>query len=1678
MHFKSLQITFLILLFSVQAILAQSKIERVTPFPPVNDTFNLYGEYKNFIVFKNKIYFTVNEGTKGREPFMMDSSATSIKMLKDIDPRQYIGSIETDPRWTVSGDNLFFIAKDSINGTELWKTDGTEIGTKLVKNISAKDTSTFFRDIISLGNGKILFGIGFSNRTSYITQFWTSDGTEAGTQPFFEVPDLFVYITVLNNQIFFSANNSELYQTDGTTVGTKLIINLKDIEPQIGRIRNLRSAGNKLFIASSHSVLNQWDLWTSDGTRTGTTILLKSSPDKSFLSFFRFTALGDKVFFTTSRRGPNYELYITDGTSQGTKVVKNFNNSPGSDFLTVLNDKLLFTATDAGTGYQGLWVSDGTEEGTKSLRSDLNITSYEFPGESFYTFGRKAYFATGFAYYGGSNTFYNHINFWETDGTTNGTRETYSFPDKSSLIYKNSNGVVYNGKYYVGLTTNSTWHHIFAISDTIKLQYTSTFIRKSCTDSTGDLSIKMLNGVKPFQFKLDNLAEQSDSVFKNIKGGIYLLTISDGAGTRIIDTLKIPILKDSILTSVSVVGTDCVADSLKIAVTGGYPPYQYQIVNFAQNTEGVFKNVPIGKQSIMVTDSKGCQTNLDYTITLPKALSMTTSFVNNCAYDSAFVQLFPVNGRAPYQYSIDNQPFIIDTVLKTTADFHRISVKDSRGCIFNTDSFLYKRTPLSIVYEVTRSLHDKRNDIKISSAGGRLPHILSFNTENFIATKEFLQIPLGEHTLKVKDSLGCEIIKNINIKPFPRLSIDLVKDINTNFPYASSTPRDMTVCDNKLFFSANIDNNGFDLYESNGTTEGTKLLTKDAYYQTYDQPFKAVIGKKLFMMHDDLQRQYGKKIWVYENDSLYVLRGESPYLGYQVATSGSFMVLGDKMLFNGRHAKGNELWISDGTSEGTQLLKDINPIGDGYPESFVKMNNNKVLFTAYDGNTGYEPWITDGTNGNTLLLKGIAQGSSSSSIRFQTNFKDKHFFTAYPQSTFLPEIWETNGTANGTKRFFLPNNINLTDIESLWQTDSMLFIEINRAGDNTLLISDGTEANTRLFFDSLNVTTPFIKVNNKYVFGADYRLPNTNTYPLKGLWVTDLTRQGTYLIKSRLEATDFFFYENNAYFVGNDGTNGRELWLTDGSSEGTIRVTNIRVTNIPNYGLDSNIIIRNPTLFNNQIFMGATNINAGVEFVRLIDSVALQADFTRNNTNGNCQNIGSIDVSAKGGTPPYLYQLDSLPFQTSSTLKATKTKHLVSVIDSKGARFSRYFNFIVDSIIISAKEVCGRNVSLTAIVQGGFAPYTYAWSNNNTTPTAINLNAGLHTVTVTDVCNTKSIKTFEISSCVWPGDTDSSGQVNHFDLLPIGLYANQSGVGRSKDEQNWLWYGHPARNWAVHNLVNMPNAKHFDTDGDGFVRPNRDTSAILSNWSKERPQFVPVITKLQNTATPVLYISLPTTNLVAGRTYTAPIILGETNNEATDVYGLGFSIKYDSRIIDPQSVTVTANSSWFGNAGLFGFIQRNFPEDSRLDLAITQQFRYGINGKGQIAQLIFTIRPNANVNLLNITPENALLIDNSAKQLPIELRQTSVGITTSTQDYGWSNTIQVYPTLVDNTLNIDSKDLLIQKLTITDALGRIIHIKKPLENTVSIPLSILPQGLYFVHLETEKGIIARKFYKL
>ncbi|HSW24323.1 MAG TPA: ELWxxDGT repeat protein, partial [Burkholderiaceae bacterium] len=98
-------------------------------------------------------------------------------------------------------------------------------------------------------------------------------------------------------------------------------------------------------------------------------------------------------------------------------------------------------------------------------------------------------------------------------------------------------------------------------------------------------------------------------------------------------------------------------------------------------------------------------------------------------------------------------------------------------------------------------------------------------------------------------------------------------------------------------------------------------------------------------------------------------------------------VLGDKLLFSAFHGqRGQELWASDGTPQGTAIVKDIRPGFQGsFPSGHV-LFGGALYFAADDGESGVELWKSDGTAAGTVRVADIASGARGSMANSMTRW--------------------------------------------------------------------------------------------------------------------------------------------------------------------------------------------------------------------------------------------------------------------------------------------------------------------------------------------------------------------------------------------------------------------------------------------------------------------------------------------------------------------------------------------------------------------------------------------------------------------------------------------------------------------------------------------------------------------
>lgn len=597
------------------------------------------------------------------------------------------------------GSNYFFTGSGDENvGNELFVSDGTVAGTKLVKDISPGSKSTEFNAFVVMKN-KLYF---IAETEEYGEELWTSDGTSAGTKLVKDINTTssalniaFTKLTVFKDKLYFraftSGFGSELWVSDGTESGTKIF---KDILPGSDSANPdaFYVLKDKLyFFVDAESFVNPDEMWETDGTLNGTKKVI-SINEKNVARSIPFIAGNENLFYFTTSFGFNVELYKSDGTAAGTKFVSKLDDDVVS--MVVLNsNKAVFTLS-GGNNVDDLWASDGTEAGTIVLK-DLKYFFQETP-YSLIKFEDHAYCLANDeddalvlksdGTIAGTSTI-------ATFETTTGGGKQYMVPfskefliiayksyDEQTEIYTSkgtsastkllsnlnpTNGESSSPSDFRELENSNIIFKAEKVTDNRELFIYSRFKPLSgsiliskpiiCNnDNTGQLSAIAENGFAPYAYEWST--SEKTSMISNLSAGQYKLTITDNSGNTFVAQAN---LSNPEILNLSASITDETPNSkngkIDLIVAGGVTPYTFKWDN--DKTTEDLNGLSAGKYNVTVTDKNGCTISSSYEIKIISSIgddeNCSTNIptkifqildIKSCSYTEKMIEIFSLNG--------------------------------------------------------------------------------------------------------------------------------------------------------------------------------------------------------------------------------------------------------------------------------------------------------------------------------------------------------------------------------------------------------------------------------------------------------------------------------------------------------------------------------------------------------------------------------------------------------------------------------------------------------------------------------------------------------------------------------------------------------------------------------------------------------------------------------------------------------------------------------------------------------------------------------------------------------------------------------------------------------------------------------------------------------------------------
>lgn len=368
------------------------------------------------------VYYTADDVVDGWQVWKTDGTAAGTSMVSDINAAG--GGCQPSDLTDYNG-TLYFITA-VFTGTnieqDLYKTDGTPGGTTLVAaNVQTAP--------IQLGNE--LYFIAYDS-SSNITNLYETNGTTAGTAT---IPGVFNFsgatgsipMVTMGGNLYLEIG-SEILQV--TPAGqTQVVATLPAApDPSDPELYDLYATDNAIYFTDNDPyVQSPLALFANDGSPGSTSVVFSNGSNYDVV--YAAAPAGDDLIFLDGQT-----LYSSNGTAAGTYAI-----GPDSILATVGNNEYF----EGGSGFDPdnpdpdseLWITDGTPAGTKIVAPSVGVGWTSIMGENVLVANNSLYFV-------GANG-----EFYQTDGTATAWINpliSSGVPESGCLIGLSANGLVFS----------------------------------------------------------------------------------------------------------------------------------------------------------------------------------------------------------------------------------------------------------------------------------------------------------------------------------------------------------------------------------------------------------------------------------------------------------------------------------------------------------------------------------------------------------------------------------------------------------------------------------------------------------------------------------------------------------------------------------------------------------------------------------------------------------------------------------------------------------------------------------------------------------------------------------------------------------------------------------------------------------------------------------------------------------------------------------------------------------------------------------------------------------------------------------------------------------------------------------------------------------------------------------
>lgn len=836
-----------------------------------------------------------------------------------------------------------------------------------------------------------------------------------------------------------------------------------------------------------------------------------------------------------------------------------------------------------------------------------------------------------------------------------------------------------------------------------------------------DVVVTASGGNGNYAISSDNGISYGSNGISTINVGIdntYNIIAQDDLGCN---SVPMPITLPSFLSNTSSITSDyngqqisCFGSSdgtIEAQGIGGTAPYTYSWSN-GTNT-AINDNLSAGAYSVVIEDANGCQTMASETLIQPTEVDMN-SYSIDCPVPGSgesLVHVLPEGGTPNYSVSFDGGATFETTgtfdMLLNAGASHDIIIQDLNGCLSSVSAISVNAEPYvsSVIFDPCYAKAQLDVDLTLNAAGGSGSY--SFSVDNGSSYNGFgnnlINVPIdATYSVVVQDNLGCTSLPHsVTLPAFLDNSITIESDYNGENVSCNGASDGSLLAqgiggvgpysylwDNGVN-TANNDNLTAGTYsvtitDANGcTTTNSELLSEPtAVFVDNINIDCPVAGGTDALVTVAPNGGIGSYSVSFDNGSTYQALNDFDNM---MPTGGSYGIV--VMDGNGCTSATSMAVVNP-----TVAIDDIN----FNPCYTPGQTTEDIVVTALGGTNSYSMSYDGGTTWTTLndLSENVLINSSYSVV-----VQDANGCLSLPFSVTLPDVFDN--TLNVT------SNFNGSDIScyglSDGSADATTFggtapYSYNWSnGSTTNAISNVTAGNYTVVIDDANgcqISQSITLVNPPQLTSTIGVDTDYNGYDISCFGFSDASST---VVPSGGTGAYTYLWNNN-----------QQSATASGLSAGLYSVS---IQDANGCEIGNTITINEP------------------------DQLVITTQIANVSCNGGAD--GEIDATITGGTFPYFYQWSYGPTTQDASGLIAGTYNL-TVTDNNNC------TLLSDDIVIEPTLLVFDNIitepscygysdgSIDVTASGGTSPYTYLWDNGDTTQNITGINAGNHSVTITD----------------------------------------------------------------------------------------------------------------------------------------------------------------------------------------------------------------------------------------------------------------------------------------------------------------------------------------------------------